>query len=44
MEDKLASFRALAAEDGKMVHGLRSLGSAALNYCLIASGSLDIYW
>ncbi|KAH7104908.1 inositol monophosphatase [Auriculariales sp. MPI-PUGE-AT-0066] len=44
IEAKIASFKALAAQEGKMVHGLRSMGSAALNYCLVASGSLDIYW
>ncbi|KAF2263778.1 inositol monophosphatase [Lojkania enalia] len=31
-------------EGGGMVHGLRSLGSAALNLCAVASGALDIYW
>lgn len=31
-------------EGGGMVHGLRSLGSAALNICAVASGELDIYW
>jgi len=27
-----------------MVHGMRSIGSAACNYALVASGSLDLYW
>lgn len=27
-----------------MVHSLRSVGSAALNICFVASGSLDMYW
>ena len=27
-----------------MAHSLRSLGSAALNYGMVASGSLDLYW
>lgn len=27
-----------------MVHGLRSLGSAALNFCAVAEGVLDAYW
>ncbi|KAF8330830.1 uncharacterized protein EI90DRAFT_3145724 [Cantharellus anzutake] len=31
-------------EGGKMCHSIRSLGSAALNYTLVASGSLDLYW
>ncbi|EJD54390.1 inositol monophosphatase [Auricularia subglabra TFB-10046 SS5] len=44
MKAKLASFRELAAQEGKMVHGLRSIGSAAMNYALVASGGLDLYW
>ncbi|KAJ1302679.1 hypothetical protein OPQ81_002995 [Rhizoctonia solani] len=31
-------------EGGKMVHSIRSLGSAALNFANVASGGLDIYW
>ncbi|CAE6478831.1 unnamed protein product [Rhizoctonia solani] len=31
-------------EGGRMVHSLRSLGSAALNFANVASGGLDIYW
>lgn len=31
-------------EGGAMVHSLRSLGSAALNLCAVASGSMDAYW
>jgi len=27
-----------------MAHGMRSLGSAALNYSMVASGSMDLYW
>lgn len=41
------TFKKLCAtkeEDGAMVHGLRSLGSAALNLCEVAQGSLDVYW
>ena len=29
---------------GAMAHSLRSFGSAALNLCGVASGSLDLYW
>lgn len=29
-------------EGGKMVHSLRSVGSAALNICQVASGSMDV--
>ncbi|KAJ4305299.1 hypothetical protein N0V90_000830 [Kalmusia sp. IMI 367209] len=31
-------------DGGGMVHGLRSLGSAALNICAVAGGDIDIYW
>lgn len=27
-----------------MAHSLRSIGSAALNFCYVAQGALDIYW
>jgi len=53
-EVKLKTFASLAAEKqwrgnadgapGAMVHSLRSLGSAALNLCAVATGSLDAYW
>ena len=29
---------------GKMVHALRSMGSAAMNYTQVAMGGLDLYW
>lgn len=29
---------------GGMVHGFRSSGSAALNFCAVASGQLDVAW
>ncbi|CAE6361629.1 unnamed protein product [Rhizoctonia solani] len=52
MEAKSRSFARLAGdgsqkgsvEGGRMVHSLRSLGSAALNFANVASGGLDIYW
>src|SRR2546421_6432049 len=31
-------------EGGAMVHGARCFGSAALNLCAVASGSIDVYW
>lgn len=31
-------------EGGAMVHSLRSLGSAALNLCAVACGTMDVYW
>lgn len=50
MEVKAEAYRKLAGdpktgvEGGKMAHSLRALGTAALNYCMVAQGSLDIYW
>nr|ODN95972.1 myo-inositol-1(or 4)-monophosphatase [Cryptococcus depauperatus CBS 7855] len=44
---KVATFEKLAAHTdvgGKMCHSLRSVGSAALNIALVASGGLDMYW
>ncbi|KAF2084974.1 inositol monophosphatase [Saccharata proteae CBS 121410] len=44
---KASTFKKLCAskeEGGAMVHGIRSLGSAALNLCAVASGHLDVYW
>ncbi|KAF3766774.1 inositol monophosphatase [Cryphonectria parasitica EP155] len=44
---KTRVFKKLAASkesSGAMVHSLRSLGSAALNLCAVAEGSLDLYW
>lgn len=36
---------ARAVEDGgAMIHSMRSIGSAALNLCSVASGVLDMYW
>ncbi|KAH7907563.1 hypothetical protein BJ138DRAFT_1159846 [Hygrophoropsis aurantiaca] len=29
---------------GRMAHSLRSLGSAALNFSMVAQGGLDMYW
>ena len=46
-EVKTKTFASLAgakAEGGAMVHSLRSLGSAELNLCAVASGTLDAYW
>jgi len=31
-------------EGGAMVHSARALGSAALNLCSVAEGSIDLYW
>jgi myo-inositol-1(or 4)-monophosphatase len=36
---------ASSAEDGgAMVHSLRCMGSAALNFCAIAAGYVDAFW
>jgi myo-inositol-1(or 4)-monophosphatase len=31
-------------QGGAMVHSVRNLGSAALNICAVAEGSIDVYW
>lgn len=44
---KTATFARLCRakeEGGAMVHGVRSMGSAALNLCAVAEGSIDVYW
>jgi myo-inositol-1(or 4)-monophosphatase len=44
---KADTFKKLASSKesgGGMVHGLRSLGSAALNLCEVARGGIDVYW
>lgn len=44
---KCATWAALGAskdEGGAMVHSARALGSAALNLCGVAEGTLDLYW
>ncbi|PNS17197.1 Inositol monophosphatase 2 [Sphaceloma murrayae] len=44
---KVKTFRSLCAskeDGGAMVHSLRSLGSAALNLCAVATGAMDVYW
>ncbi|EPQ60027.1 inositol monophosphatase [Gloeophyllum trabeum ATCC 11539] len=33
-----------AVQGGRMAHSLRSVGSAALNFALVAQGGLDVYW
>ncbi|GAA5847660.1 hypothetical protein JCM5353_006855 [Sporobolomyces roseus] len=49
VEKKGRTFMRLAGdgkeiEGGKMCHSLRSVGSAALNYAMVACGQLDMYW
>ncbi|GAA6024060.1 hypothetical protein JCM10207_009294 [Rhodosporidiobolus poonsookiae] len=49
VEKKGRTFMRLAGdgrevEGGRMVHSLRSVGSAAINYAMTAAGQLDLYW
>ena len=41
---KLAGDPESGVEGGRMAHSLRSLGSSALNFAMVAQGGLDIYW
>ncbi|KAF4218709.1 hypothetical protein CNMCM8980_003655 [Aspergillus fumigatiaffinis] len=41
---KVESFVRMAADSGGMVHGVRSLGSAALDLAYTAMGAVDIWW
>lgn len=42
VEAKAKTMEKLCSEDGKMVQGIRSIGSAALTCCFVAEGSLDL--
>ncbi|KAH0837881.1 myo-inositol-monophosphatase [Lanmaoa asiatica] len=46
--DKVDSFLKLAGDasvpGGRMAQSLRSMGSAALNFSMVAQGALDMYW
>ncbi|KIW32461.1 uncharacterized protein PV07_04007 [Cladophialophora immunda] len=42
--DTWAALGASKDEGGAMVHSARALGSAALNLCAVAEGSIDVYW
>ncbi|KAH8099803.1 hypothetical protein BXZ70DRAFT_941120 [Cristinia sonorae] len=50
IQAKGESFKRLAGNPhegvvkGQMAHSLRSLGSAALNFCMVAQGGMDMYW
>ncbi|KAL0575872.1 hypothetical protein V5O48_006094 [Marasmius crinis-equi] len=41
---RLAGDPSSGVEGGRMAHSLRSLGSSALNFSMVAQGGLDIYW
>ncbi|KAJ5692050.1 hypothetical protein N7462_001473 [Penicillium macrosclerotiorum] len=46
-ETKVRTYEKLGQskeEGGAMVRSMRSLGSAALNLCAVAEGTLDLYW
>lgn len=46
-ETKIRTFEKLGQskeKGGAMVRSMRSLGSAALNICAVAEGTLDLYW
>ncbi|KAF5352760.1 hypothetical protein D9756_006126 [Leucocoprinus leucothites] len=50
IDAKAESFSRLAGDaeggilGGRNAHSLRSLGSAAMNYAMVAQGGLDLYW
>ncbi|ESK93421.1 inositol monophosphatase [Moniliophthora roreri MCA 2997] len=50
MTKRSDSFHRLAGDPssgvagGRMVHSIRSLGSSALNFAMVAQGGLDLYW
>lgn len=41
---KLAGDPNGSVKGGRMAHSLRSVGSAALNFAMVAQGGLDMYW
>ncbi|CCH58806.1 hypothetical protein TBLA_0A10280 [Henningerozyma blattae CBS 6284] len=41
---KMATLRNLLSENSAFMHGMRTLGSAALNMCYTATGEVDVYW
>jgi myo-inositol-1(or 4)-monophosphatase len=46
-DTKFETIRRLASsgeDGGAMVHSLRCMGSAALNFCAVAAGYVDAYW
>lgn len=46
LNKKMSSFKNLTADKqdgGRMVHALRSVGSAAINICMVAAGEIDVY-
>lgn len=43
-ERKWDLMKSLMSQNGGFAHGFRSLGSAAMNICHVATGQLDSYW
>lgn len=43
-ERKMDLFKNLMDKDRGFIHGFRTLGSAAMNICHVATGQLDSYW
>lgn len=41
---KMTTLRNLLSDKGGFIHGVRSVGSAAMNLCYVANGMLDAYW
>ncbi|SCU88395.1 LAFA_0E12442g1_1 [Lachancea sp. 'fantastica'] len=41
---KYATYKNLLSDQGAYIHGSRSCGSAAMNMCMVATGTLDAYW
>lgn len=40
---KARTMERLCSEEGNMVQGIRSIGSAALSCCLVAEGAVSLY-
>lgn len=43
-DHKMTTLKNLLSDKGGYIHGVRSVGSAAMNLCYVANGMLDAYW
>lgn len=43
-DNKMITLKNLLSDKGGYIHGVRSVGSAAMNLCYVANGMLDAYW
>lgn len=43
-DNKMTTLKNLLSDKGGYIHGVRSVGSAAMNLCYVANGMLDAYW